>query len=70
VSDAVSQGEPEKAPEPSQTHDAALARRVSRDRRRVGIWLVGVYLLVVAMVMVGGTTRLTGSGLSMVDWQP
>jgi len=34
------------------------------------IWLVLVYLAIAAMVMVGGTVRLTGSGLSMVDWQP
>ncbi len=26
--------------------------------------------LVFAMVILGGVTRLTGSGLSMVDWQP
>jgi cytochrome c oxidase assembly protein subunit 15 len=29
-----------------------------------------LYLMVFAMVIVGGATRLTGSGLSMVEWHP
>jgi cytochrome c oxidase assembly protein subunit 15 len=29
-----------------------------------------LYLMVFAMVVVGGATRLTGSGLSMVEWHP
>lgn len=33
-------------------------------------WLVVLYLMVLAMVVIGGITRLTGSGLSMVDWRP
>ena len=42
----------------------------ARDRRRIGIWLLSVALLVFAMVVLGGYTRLTSSGLSMVDWRP
>jgi len=34
------------------------------------IWLRCVCLSVVAILVVGGVTRLTGSGLSMVDWRP
>ena len=34
------------------------------------IWLSVCCLLVFAMVLLGGAVRLTGSGLSMVDWQP
>lgn len=33
-------------------------------------WLLCVWLLVFAMVLVGGITRLTGSGLSITRWQP
>lgn len=33
-------------------------------------WLLGVALLVVAMVAVGGATRLTDSGLSITEWKP
>jgi len=40
------------------------------NSRPVIIWLVIVYLAIAAMVAVGGTVRLTGSGLSMVDWKP
>ncbi len=38
--------------------------------RSVIIWLGAVYVMIFAMVLVGGTTRLTGSGLSMVQWHP
>ena len=33
-------------------------------------WLFGMALLVAIMVVIGGVTRLTGSGLSMVEWRP
>ncbi len=39
-------------------------------RRAVGWWLLVVSLLVAAMVTIGGLTRLTGSGLSITQWQP
>ena len=34
------------------------------------IWLIVVNCLIAAIVVVGGITRLTNSGLSMVEWQP
>jgi heme a synthase len=41
------------------------------DRSRaVAIWLLITAALVVAMVVVGGLTRLTGSGLSITQWKP
>lgn len=36
----------------------------------VAIWLFAVAVLVFAMVILGGTTRLTNSGLSITDWKP
>lgn len=39
-------------------------------RKAVGIWLLCVAALIVAMVIVGGLTRLTGSGLSITQWKP
>ncbi|MEM6683546.1 MAG: COX15/CtaA family protein, partial [Pseudomonadota bacterium] len=36
----------------------------------VGAWLAIMSALILTMVMVGGATRLTESGLSMVDWAP
>lgn len=41
------------------------------DRSRpVAIWLFIVAALVLAMVVVGGATRLTDSGLSITQWKP
>ncbi len=36
----------------------------------VRVWLVIVAAFVLAMVAVGGATRLTGSGLSITEWKP
>jgi cytochrome c oxidase assembly protein subunit 15 len=44
--------------------------RAVRARPMVAAWLLVVALMVMAMVMLGGATRLTHSGLSMVQWQP
>ncbi len=38
--------------------------------RAVRIWLLALALAVVAMVVVGGATRLTDSGLSITEWRP
>jgi len=40
------------------------------DRRVVAAWLFCCAALVFAIVVVGGVTRLTHSGLSIVEWQP
>jgi len=39
-------------------------------RRAIRAWLMAVAALVFAMVLVGGATRLTESGLSITEWQP
>ncbi len=38
--------------------------------RPVAVWLFTVAAFVYAMVVVGGATRLTGSGLSITEWKP
>jgi cytochrome c oxidase assembly protein subunit 15 len=38
--------------------------------RAVALWLLACCALVFAIVVVGGVTRLTRSGLSIVEWQP
>src|SRR3954470_14040295 len=41
------------------------------DRSRaVAIWLFVMAAMVFAMVVVGGATRLTDSGLSITEWKP
>jgi len=39
-------------------------------QKPVAIWLLVCCALVFAMVVVGGVTRLTDSGLSIVEWKP
>ncbi|MYH08769.1 MAG: heme A synthase, partial [Gemmatimonadales bacterium] len=41
-----------------------------RHARIIAAWLLVGCALVAATLVVGGMTRLTGSGLSMVDWEP
>ncbi|AYD00517.1 heme A synthase [Neorhizobium sp. NCHU2750] len=44
--------------------------RISRNRKAVRIWLGLVILTLFCLVLVGGATRLTGSGLSITEWKP
>lgn len=48
----------------------APAPRHDRRQTVIRIWLTAVAALIFAMVLVGGATRLTESGLSIVEWQP
>jgi cytochrome c oxidase assembly protein subunit 15 len=45
------------------------ANQASHDRLVSG-WLVAIAALIAIMVLVGGATRLTESGLSIVEWKP
>lgn len=42
----------------------------SRPPRAVRWWLMSIAALIAIMVLVGGATRLTESGLSIVEWKP
>ncbi|HTG03152.1 MAG TPA: COX15/CtaA family protein [Bradyrhizobium sp.] len=46
-----------------------LAQQAPRDRA-VRWWLLSIAALIAIMVLVGGATRLTESGLSIVEWKP
>ncbi len=52
----------------AQSQDSPLDARVRP--RAVGWWLLSCCVVLLALVMVGGATRLTESGLSIVDWKP
>ena len=41
----------------------------ARDRRTLALWLLIVAAMIFFMVVLGGTTRLTRSGLSIVEWR-
>jgi heme a synthase len=42
----------------------------NRNERLIGIWLLVCCGVLLALILLGGATRLTGSGLSMVHWSP
>src|SRR4051812_12562924 len=41
-----------------------------KSRRAVGFWLLAMAFVILGMITIGGLTRLTGSGLSITEWQP
>lgn len=48
----------------------AIDRGRGGARRGIRAWLVVLFVLLVAMIVVGGLTRLTDSGLSITEWRP
>ncbi len=46
------------------------SRRGAANRRALSRWLAFTALLIFALVVVGGMTRLTDSGLSITEWKP
>jgi heme a synthase len=48
----------------------ASAHSSETRRRAVRLWLLAVAALIFATLVVGGATRLTESGLSIVEWKP
>ncbi|MCX7685254.1 MAG: COX15/CtaA family protein [Acetobacteraceae bacterium] len=49
---------------------APAAPRAAVSARPVALWLLAIAGLVWVMVAIGGATRLTGSGLSIMEWAP
>jgi heme a synthase len=52
------------------TLQAARVDAPARDASAVSFWLFAVAALIFAMVLVGGATRLTKSGVSIKQWKP
>ncbi len=42
----------------------------NKNNKAIAYWLLSCCALVIAIIIVGAITRLTGSGLSMVEWRP
>ncbi len=62
----VTTDEPERpAPQPG-----LIDRGRGDARRGIRAWLMVLFALVVTMIVVGGLTRLTDSGLSITEWRP
>ncbi|WP_068111520.1 heme A synthase [Tropicimonas marinistellae] len=60
-------GEPAKA---RTAAPGAIDRAHRGARRGIRLWLAVLFALVVVMIVVGGLTRLTDSGLSITEWAP
>ncbi|MFV1600134.1 MULTISPECIES: heme A synthase [unclassified Phaeobacter] len=67
IFEEVSGNEPQERPQ-AQPGGIDRARRGARGAIRA--WLAVLFALVVAMIVVGGLTRLTDSGLSITEWRP
>jgi heme a synthase len=52
------------------TQAIALPRSPVADDRMVARWLIVVAAMIFVMVILGGITRLTESGLSITEWKP
>ena len=48
----------------------SIAVEPASRRRAIRLWLLAVAALMVVTLLVGGATRLTESGLSIVEWKP
>ena len=64
----------EEVSDQTPTWETAATGGIGRGRggarRGVRAWLMVLFALVVAMIVVGGLTRLTDSGLSITEWRP
>ena len=57
-------------PDPARPGAGRLPATDAGAPRAVALWLLACCALVFAMIVVGGVTRLTHSGLSITEWQP
>jgi heme a synthase len=49
-------------------YDISSPRLDKKTKKQVAVWLLSGCFLIFAMVVLGGITRLTGSGLSITEW--
>ena len=66
----IFQAMPSEALPSPQPAGGMIDARPKGARGAIRIWLVALFVLVAAMIALGGATRLTGSGLSITEWKP
>jgi len=54
----------------AHTYPDSQTAQERRQRYRAAAWLFAVSFMIWGMVVLGGATRLTGSGLSIMEWAP
>lgn len=57
-------------PKQTAVETGGIDRGKRGARGAIRIWLMMMFALVMAMIVVGGLTRLTDSGLSITEWDP
>jgi cytochrome c oxidase assembly protein subunit 15 len=56
---------------PFDLHEFPIGLAIARhNRRAIAGWLFVVSFMILVMTVLGGATRLTGSGLSIMEWAP
>ena len=70
IAAVMSEEEEETAAPETEVLEGPCKDTLARRRNVLAYWLYSVTLMVIAMVVIGGLTRLTNSGLSMVEWRP
>ena len=70
IFEEVSQATPAQTVPAGNLIDAGARGGPNMARGAIRAWLVVLFVMVVAMIALGGATRLTGSGLSITEWKP
>ncbi len=60
----------DKLPERPRPQTGLIDRAQHGARGAIRVWMILLFALVMAMIVVGGLTRLTDSGLSITEWKP
>ena len=50
--------------------NSSISSHQESYNRQIAWWLIICAAVIFGMILLGGVTRLTDSGLSMVDWKP
>ena len=54
----------------SETAQFEIGQRPPAGNQAIATWLFTLAAMILVMVSIGGVTRLTGSGLSIIEWRP
>ena len=60
----------DKTPDKPKPQTGLIDKARGGARGAIRAWLIVLFALVAAMIVVGGLTRLTDSGLSITEWKP
>lgn len=67
IFEEVGSGQPQRQTRPP---GGLIDTRPKGARGAIRAWLIALFVLVAAMIVVGGATRLSDAGLSITEWRP